>query len=153
MARESLTSRWTETAVKVGWNDCDMNGHVYFASYMSFLENGRDDLAAKANIDRRDWPIVVTEMNIRYHASAHYLDELVVYTRLELQGARNLFHQRIHQKRGRTLMVESRLTTALYGDRGLRLNGAHDLNDLLERFVTGGPPAGEPAAGPLDKIS
>ncbi|ACY95818.1 acyl-CoA thioesterase [Thermomonospora curvata] len=128
-------SHWIQTPVKVGWNDCDMQGHVYFVSYLNFLEAGREDLADQIGIDRRDWPLVVTEMNVRYHSPALYRDELIVCTRIEVQSVRCRFYQRILRKHGRELLVESTLTVAFHGERGIRLSRVHELHDLYENFL------------------
>ena len=74
--------------VRVYYEDTDATGLVYHANYLPWCEIGRTDLIRRlykpyAEVEKDGVLLAVTEVGLRYHASARY-DELVrVTTTLE----------------------------------------------------------------------
>jgi acyl-CoA thioester hydrolase len=91
-ARESIGPEWNRTPFRVRYPETDRMGVVYHANYLVWFELGRTELmrqrgCAYADLEHRDgifFPVV--EVNVNYHLSARYDDELVVCTRLDHVG-------------------------------------------------------------------
>ncbi len=75
--------------VRVIYGDTDKAGVVYYANYLRYFEMGRTELLRELGLTYRELEdkdgviLAVVEANLRYHASAHYDDLLVIETTLE----------------------------------------------------------------------
>ncbi|MCY0634921.1 YbgC/FadM family acyl-CoA thioesterase, partial [Klebsiella pneumoniae] len=74
--------------MRVYFEDTDLSGVVYHANYLRYMERARSDMLRVAGIDQRaaheagQGAYVVTDIGIRYAASARLDDDLVVTSRL-----------------------------------------------------------------------
>lgn len=69
------------------YGDTDRMGVVYYANYFRFFEAGRNELLRSAGLDYRSleamgYMLPVTDAKAKYHAPAHYDDELTLTTAL-----------------------------------------------------------------------
>ena len=84
MAPDDLTNC---TRVRVRYGEVDRMGVVYHAHYLAYFEQGRTEWLRSRGQSYRGMEeaghlLVVVDVGIRYHAPAHYDDELEVTTRL-----------------------------------------------------------------------
>lgn len=130
--------RWgyVETTARVRWSECDGQQHAYYGNYMAWCDLGREAFALAVGVDFWNYLITTTEFHIRYHASAHYLDDLVIRTWATTPTARLDCHYEIYRKRGGQLLVEARSSHALVDRKqGLRMRAPDDFHDKFERFL------------------
>lgn len=98
--------------VRVYFEDTDLSGIVYHASYLRYMERARSDMLRAVGIDQRgthaagDGVYAVADLAIRYLRPARLDDDLLVVTRLRQVTAAAV---RIHQ---RVMRGEERLTDA-----------------------------------------
>src|SRR5436309_10337667 len=75
-------------AVRVYFEDTDLSGVVYHANYLRYMERARSDMLRVAGIDQRaaheagEGAYAVTDIAIRYAASARLDDDLIVTSKL-----------------------------------------------------------------------
>ena len=74
--------------VRVYYEDTDLTGLVYHASYVRFLERGRSDFLRRAGVDHvamaaQDTAFAVTRLEIAFRRPARIDDALVVHTVFE----------------------------------------------------------------------
>src|ERR671923_3003844 len=67
-----------EATARVRWGECDLQGHAYYASYIPWFDLGRETFALAMGGDYRKYQIATTDLQVRYHVPAKYLDELVI---------------------------------------------------------------------------
>ncbi len=95
---------------RVAYQETDGQRRVHHANYLNYFERGRVEMLRSIGHDYKAIEdsgrmLVVTEMNIRYHAPADFDDLLTVTTDvLEVRKVRMRNRYRIH--RGETLLVE-----------------------------------------------
>jgi acyl-CoA thioester hydrolase len=74
---------------RVRYAETDQMGIVYHGNYLPWFEMARTDLCAARGVRYRDIErnenllLTVVEVNIRYHASARYDDEILAEARLK----------------------------------------------------------------------
>ena len=73
---------------RVIYGDTDMMGVVYYANYLRYFEAGRSELMRALDIpykmfEEQGFLLPVTDVTVRYHASATYDDELSLLTKVE----------------------------------------------------------------------
>lgn len=96
---------------RVAYQETDGQRRVHHANYLNYFERGRVEMLRSIGhnykaIEDGGRMLVVTEMNVRYHASADFDDLLTVTTDvIELRKVRMRHRYRIH--RGETLLVEA----------------------------------------------
>lgn len=90
--------------VRVYLEDTDAQGVVYNASYFRFMERARTELLRYFGIDHADLDrdhglsLVLAAIDARFKSPARLSDMLFVGADVEsVQGARLVFHQRIHR--------------------------------------------------------
>jgi acyl-CoA thioester hydrolase len=123
--------------------ETDQMGIVYHANYLPWCEIGRTELIRRlyrsyADVEREGILLAVTDVSLRYHASARYDDLIRVVTTLEQVRSRGVSFlydiQRVEEDGSTTRLVSAR--TALVAiDRGgtpRTMPGA-----LLEAFRNG----------------
>jgi acyl-CoA thioester hydrolase len=80
--------------MRVRYQETDGQGHVHHANYLTYFEQARVEMLRDIGQDYREVEkqgaiLVVTEMDIRYHAPAYFDDLLVIEIRLiRAKGAR-----------------------------------------------------------------
>jgi acyl-CoA thioester hydrolase len=82
----------TEISIRARYAETDAMGVVHHASYVVWLEQGRTELLRALGVSYREieaagFFVVLSDLHVRYHASARY-DDLVVL-RATLDGARS----------------------------------------------------------------
>ena len=131
--------RWgcVETTAKVRWSECDVQGHAYYGSYVPWFDLGREAFALAAGVDFWNYKIITTEFHARYHASAKYLDELVIKTWSTTPTARLDCYYEIYRKVGGQLLAEARSAHALVDPKaGLRMRAPEAFHEKFEAFLT-----------------
>ncbi|MEQ8766753.1 MAG: thioesterase family protein [Planctomycetota bacterium] len=99
-----------ETQVRVRYEETDQMGVVYHAKYLHYFEMGRTEALRDAGLRYRDLEdaglmLTVTEVGVRYHASARYDDLLTIRSRVTGLGkARIRFDYEIFDE-GRLLVT------------------------------------------------
>ena len=85
----------TESFIRVRYAETDMMQIVHHSAYVVYLEEGRSNLARKHNapvmmLEQMGYSLAVTDLYVRYHASARYDDLLCLHTWLETLQSRGL---------------------------------------------------------------
>ena len=89
----SATLRFTESRVRVRYQETDQMGIAHHANYIVWFEVGRTDLCREAGfpytvIENRGFILVVTEITCRYRVPFRYDDEVVIRTSLAETASR-----------------------------------------------------------------
>lgn len=96
--------------IRVAYQETDGQRRVHHSNYLNYFERGRVEMLRTIGheykaIEDSGRMLVVTEMNVRYHAPADFDDLLTLTTDvLEVRKVRMRNRYRIH--RGETLLVE-----------------------------------------------
>lgn len=93
----------SEIHVPVYYEDTDFSGYVYHASYLKFMERGREHAfgqeCLKALLEKYKLGFVVKSLQIDFLSPAKFADQLTVITRAELsKSPKSVFKQEIVQK-------------------------------------------------------
>ena len=109
--------------LRVYFEDTDLSGVAYHATYLRWMERARSDMLRLAGIDQRavfdagEGAYAVADLHIRYRAPARLDDALIVASRLVSAGpARVVIHQRV--SRGAVLLADANVTAALVAPSG-----------------------------------
>ena len=109
--------------LRVYFEDTDLTGVVYHANYLRFMERARSDMLLAAGIDQRavqeagEGAYAISNLGIRYRASARLGDELTVISRLiRLRAASVDIHQRV--MRGHDILTEADVEAAFVSPQG-----------------------------------
>lgn len=99
--------------MRVRYADCDMQGHVFNAHYLTWFDTAhtealRGTLGDYASIVARGIELVVAEANVRYRASARFDDELTIGVEFRPVGTTSLTSD-FTVKRGVDLIAEGTL--------------------------------------------
>jgi acyl-CoA thioester hydrolase len=92
MDRSSSEGPSTEITIRARYAETDAMGVVHHASYVIWLEQGRSELLRALGVSYREieaagFFVVLSDLRVRYHASARY-DDLVLL-RATLDGLRS----------------------------------------------------------------
>jgi acyl-CoA thioester hydrolase len=130
--------RWgfIETSARVRWGECDANGHAYYANYIPWFDLGREAFALAVGVDYRNYKITTTDFHVRYHASALYLDELLIRTWSATPTVRLDCYYEIYRKLGGQLIAEAKSSHALVDDSGLRMRAPDVFHEKFEEFLS-----------------
>ncbi len=131
----------TISELRVRYAETDQMGVVYHANYLVWCELGRTDFIrargkSYAELERDGLLLAVSDVTMRFHASARYDDPIRVHTRLTAAGSRGLtFAYRVMRADTDTLLVSA--TTALVSiDKSGRLAAMpRDMRAILEAAV------------------
>ncbi len=131
----------TISELRVRYAETDQMGVVYHANYLVWCELGRTDFIralgkSYAELERDGVLLAVSDVTMRFHASARYDDPIRVRTRLTSAGSRGLaFAYRVERADSGALLVSA--TTALVSiDKGGRLTAMpHDVRSMLQAAV------------------
>jgi acyl-CoA thioester hydrolase len=102
MAEATRETFATEIVLRARYAETDAMGVVHHASYVVWLEQGRTELLRSVNlpytlIEQAGLFVVLTDLQVRYHAPARYDDEVVVRAELDTLRSRQLgFAYRLH---------------------------------------------------------
>jgi len=97
--------------IRVAYQETDGQRRVHHANYLNYFERARVEMLRSLGHDYKSIEdgglmLVVTEMNVRYHAPADFDDVLIVTTEVaEVRKVRMRHRYLIH--RGDTLLVEA----------------------------------------------
>ena len=128
--------------VRVYFEDTDLSGIVYHASYLRFMERARSDMLRAAGIDQRaafeagEGVYAVANLSIRYARPAKLDDALVVSSRLMDYGAATC---RIHQRviRGGELLTDADVVAAYISPQGRPRRQPRAWIETFERLKEG----------------
>lgn len=110
---------------KVYYSDTDAYGVVWHGSYLRWMEMGRVELCEDAglnliNLEKQDIAMPVTNMNVRYKASARLNDVVVIETSIkEISPIRVTFEQIIRNKADGKLFIKAEFEVVAIHNDGL----------------------------------
>ncbi|WP_235951225.1 acyl-CoA thioesterase [Crateriforma spongiae] len=108
--------------IRVAYQETDGQRRVHHANYLNYFERGRVEMLRELGISYRQLEddgilLVVTEMNLLYHAAAEFDDVLTLTTEaIEVRPVRVKHRYRIH--RGDDLIVQAWSTIAAVNREG-----------------------------------
>jgi acyl-CoA thioester hydrolase len=106
----------TVSEVRVRYAETDQMGVVYHANYLVWCEIGRTDFIRAlgtpyAQLEREGVMLAVSDVTMRFHASARYDDPIRILTRLiEVRSRAMTFDYRIQRSDTATALVSARTT-------------------------------------------
>lgn len=108
---------------KVYYADTDAYGVVWHGTYLRWLEKGRVELCEDAglnliDLEKQDIAMPVTNLNVRYKASARLNDVVVIETSIkEVSPIRVTFEQSIRNKADNKLFIKAEFeVVAIHND-------------------------------------
>ncbi len=129
-----------EFTQKVYYADTDAFGVVWHGSYLRWLEAGRVELCEKlgfnlADLEKKDIVLPVTNMNVRYKASAKIDHELVIETTIsKVTPITIVFNQTIKDKNTGALYIQAEFEIVAVNNEGkLYRRLPQELKDAFER--------------------
>jgi acyl-CoA thioester hydrolase len=118
-------TRWSETRLRVRYAETDQSGVVYHSNYLIWLEVGRVELCRDHGFNYRDMEIEadaflpVTELSVKYRASARYDDEILIRTRVARLRSRAIsFEYQVIRESDGTLLVEGKTDHIVMNSQG-----------------------------------
>ena len=128
--------------VRVYFEDTDVSGIVYHASYLRFFERARSDMLRVAGIDQRatmesgDGAYAVVELGIKYLRPAFLDDDLLVCSSVEeIRAASCVIHQRVMRRT--EILAEAKVKAALVSQEGRPLRQPREWVEVFERLKRG----------------
>ena len=129
--------RISQSHVRVRYAETDAQGVVYYANYLVWFEVGRADYllqmgANYTSLEAQGQGVMIVEANCRYHAPAHYGEEVVISTWCD-EIRRTSFRFRYEVKRDDVLLAEG-YTVQVFMDmvEGKPLRVPPEIRMLLE---------------------
>ena len=129
-----------EFTQKVYYADTDAFGVVWHGSYLRWLEAGRVELCEKlgfnlADLEKKDIVLPVTNMNVRYKASAKIDHELIIETTIsKVTPITIVFNQTIKDKNTEALYIQAEFEIVAINNEGkLYRRLPQELKDAFER--------------------
>jgi len=126
---------YVATSTRVRWSECDGQGHAYYGSYIPWFDLGREAFALAVGVDYWKYSITTTELRVRFHQPARYLDDLLIHTWAATPTARLDCYYEIYRRQGRQLIAEGRSAHALVNERGLQMRAPEDFHERFEAFL------------------
>jgi len=85
----------TETSIRVRYAETDMMRIVHHSAYVVYLEEGRSNLARQHNapvmmLEDMGYSLAVTDLHVRYYASARYDNLLRLHTWIDALQSRGI---------------------------------------------------------------
>ena len=105
---------------KVYYSDTDAYGVVWHGSYLRWMEMGRVELCEQAglnliNLEKMDIAMPVTNMNVRYKASARLDDDIIIETWIEKFNSLSVtFGQLIKSKKDEKIYIKAEFDEEKY---------------------------------------
>lgn len=109
---------------KVYYSDTDAYGVVWHGAYLRWLEKGRVDLCELLGLDlvtlkNADILLPVTNMNVKYKASARLNDNVIIETWIEKYNSLSItFKQLIKSKETEKVFIEALFDVVAINDAG-----------------------------------
>ena len=109
---------------KVYYSDTDAYGVVWHGAYLRWLEKGRVDLCELLGLDlvtlkKADILLPVTNMNVKYKASARMNDNVIIETWIEKYNSLSItFKQLIKSKETEKVFIEAIFDVVAINDAG-----------------------------------
>lgn len=109
---------------KVYYSDTDAYGVVWHGAYLRWLEKGRVDLCELLGLDlvtlkKADILLPVTNMNVKYKASARLNDNVIIETWIEKYNSLSItFKQLIKSKESEKVFIEAVFDVVAINDAG-----------------------------------
>jgi acyl-CoA thioester hydrolase len=104
---------------KIYYYDTDCGGVVYYANYLKYLEEGRNEFCAARRVELKEliqkgleFPVVHVELDYKY--PARYADTIKIFTRIEKIGNSSVHFDQEIKKENLTL-VKARTVWACIG--------------------------------------
>ena len=126
--------------VRVYFEDTDLSGVAYHANYLRWMERARSDMLRLLGVDQRaaheagEGAYAVTDIAIRYAASARLDDDLIVTSKLiEVSAVRVVIHQTV--RCGTVKLTDARVTVAWVGPNGRPRRQPADWIAIYQRLV------------------
>ena len=135
----------TVSEVRVRYAETDQMGVVYHANYLVWCEIGRTDYIRAlgtpyAQLEREGLMLAVSDVALRYHASARYDDPVRIYTQLTAVRSRALtFQYRIEHADTNNLLVLGTTGLVSLSRDGRLVSLPRAVRDLLDRAVSNAP--------------
>lgn len=126
---------------KVYYADTDAYGVVWHGAYLRWMEQGRVELCTALGLDliamkNMDILLPVTNMNVRYKASARLNDNIIIETWLEkCNGLLITFKQTIREKETNKLFICATFDVVAINEAGKLYRKMPD--DLFEKLNKG----------------
>jgi acyl-CoA thioester hydrolase len=137
----------TVSEVRVRYAETDQMGVVYHANYLVWCEIGRTDFIRRlgkpyAELERDGVLLAVSDVTMRFHASARYDDAVVVRTRLtDVRSRAITFAYRISMAESDHLLVSATTTLVSRSPAGGMLVLPSALRALLQQAIESGADA------------
>jgi acyl-CoA thioester hydrolase len=109
--------------IRVYYEDTDCGNVVYYANYLKYMERGRTEFMREkgvsfAQLHNEGILFVVSEANIKYHASARYNDLLKMDTIVKEKSAVTIVFTTTIKNEADTLLVTGEVKVACVGIDG-----------------------------------
>lgn len=116
-----------KTSFRVRYAETDKMGIVYHSNYLVWFEVGRSELFRDLNLpytifEEQDLGLTIIEASCRYRQPAHYDDEIIVITKVNIFSRKVTFSYLIY--RDSTLLAEGK-TIHLFVNKQGRAIDAH----------------------------
>ena len=125
--------------LRVYFEDTDLSGVVYHANYLRYMERARSDMLRVLGIEQRaaqesgEGVYAVTDVSIRYRASARLDDDLTVRSRMtQLTAVRCVIAQAVW--RGDIELTQGSVTVAFLDSAGRPRRQPADWIDRFKRL-------------------
>lgn len=126
-----------EIKIRVRYAEVDRMGHVYNGNYATYFEMGRTELLRGHGLvykDLEDSGIIMplSEFSVKYYKPAHYDDELILHTKMNMpKGVRLIFDYNLYNSE-RVLLAEG-ITSLVFVDSKTR-RPIRPPKNLVEQF-------------------
>ena len=139
---EDKANGYFRVTLRVPLKDVDLFQMVWYGNYLGYFDLARTEFLRRCGLgppDMAGWglyaPVVSAE--VRYHASAHYDDEIVVAVRPEIhRTAQITFRFRLFRKEDDCLMVSGKTTHVLKTTEGVLMYRIPSvLRERMERIL------------------
>lgn len=117
--------------------ELDSYNHVNNAVYLNYLEQARWEILLKENLidifRKEELLLVVTEINIRYSQEARVFDELLIITRMLLEGPYIIFKHRIINAQTNEKLVVSTIKSLVINKERIPCSIPDEFHSLFEK--------------------
>jgi acyl-CoA thioester hydrolase len=109
--------------IRVYYEDTDCGNVVYYANYLKYMERGRTELMRErgvsfAQLHNEGILFVVSEVSVKYRASARYNDLLTIDTAIKEKTAASIVFGTVIKNEGGELLVTGDVKVACVGKDG-----------------------------------
>jgi acyl-CoA thioester hydrolase len=123
--------------IRVYYEDTDCGNVVYYANYLKYMERGRTEFMREkgvsfAQLHNEGILFVVSEANIKYHASARYNDLLTMDTVVKEKSAVTIVFTTTIKNEAGTLLVTGEVKVACVGVDGKIMRIPKHVAECLE---------------------